>query len=492
MADPDAPSRDRMSDFEALMWEVERSPMLSNAFANLTLLDRPPDRERFVARMRLAVERVPRLHQRAVAAPGRLATPEWLDDPEFDLDHHLRWVSFGGNATREDLYDLVATFIRSPFDRGRPVWEFIVIEGLERGRAAMLQRMHHTITDGEGGIKLSVEFLDFERRPDDPAGTPSHGPPSDTLDADASPDPTSPEEASTITEAARALADTVRHRGSQLVGALGTVGSMARHPGDAAAMARSAARQAMVPGRCSPLWTERSLQRWFGTTELALEEVKAAAHVLGGSVNDFFVCGAAAGAGAYHLARGAEVDHLRLSMPVSSRPARHRGEAARGAGGDAERSIGGNAFAPTQSLVPTAPMEPAERFRKVHEVLDATKSEPALGVIDSAAAVVNLLPSAALVAAGQRLTAGVDFVCSNVRAAPFDVYIAGALLEANYPIGPLAGTAFNLTTMSYRGSLFLGLVVDPIAVEEPDALLRDIEAAYTELFDAAGATASVG
>jgi hypothetical protein len=128
----------------------------------------------------------------------------------------------------------------------------------------------------------------------------------------------------------------------------------------------------------------------------------------------------------------------------------------------------------------------------VHEVLDATKSEPALGVIDSAAAVVNLLPSAALVAAGQRLTAGVDFVCSNVRAAPFDVYIAGALLEANYPIGPLAGTAFNLTTMSYRGSLFLGLVVDPIAVEEPDALLRDIEAAYTELFDAAGATASVG
>jgi hypothetical protein len=171
MADPEAPSRDRMSDFEALMWEVERSPMLSNAFANLTLLDRPPDRERFVSRMRLAVQRVPRLHQRAVPAPGRLATPEWMDDPEFDLDHHLRWVSFGGNATREDLYDLVATFIRAPFDRGRPVWEFIVIEGLEGGRAAMLQRMHHTITDGEGGIKLSLEFLDFERRPDGPDST---------------------------------------------------------------------------------------------------------------------------------------------------------------------------------------------------------------------------------------------------------------------------------------------------------------------------------
>jgi WS/DGAT/MGAT family acyltransferase len=491
MADHEAPSRDRMSDFEALMWEVERSPMLSNAFANLTLLDRPPDRERFVSRMRLAVQRVPRLHQRAVPAPGRLATPEWLDDPEFDLDHHLRWVSFGGNATREDLYDLVASFIRAPFDRGRPVWEFIVIEGLEGGRAAMLQRMHHTITDGEGGIKLSLEFLDFERRPDGPDGTTAPGRPSASPDEDTPAELPSQGQPSAVTEAARALADTMRHRGGQLVGALGTVGSMARHPGDAAAMARSAARQALVPGRCSPLWTERSLQRWFGTTCLSLEDVKSASHVLGGSVNDFFVCGAAAGAGAYHLAHGAEVDQLRLSMPVSSRRA-HRGSADPASGGHAERSSGGNAFAPTQSLLPTAAMDPAERFRQVHEVLEATKSEPALGVIDTAAAVVNLLPSAALVAAGERLTAGVDFVCSNVRAAPFDVYIAGALLEANYPIGPLAGTAFNLTTMSYRGSLFLGLVVDPIAVEEPDALLGDIEAAYADLFGAAGVSSSVG
>jgi WS/DGAT/MGAT family acyltransferase len=483
--DAEVASRDRMSDFEALMWEVERNPMLSNAFANLTILDRPPDRARFVARMRRAAQRVPRLRQRAVPAPGRLATPEWVDDPDFDLDHHLRWVLLGGEATDEELYDLVATFIRVPFDRGRPLWEFVVIEGLQGGRAAMLQRMHHTITDGEGGIKLSLEFLDFERSPD---GRSTHtGGDASDADPEIPEIPEIPDEAgsggigSTLSGATRALTDTVRLRSGQLLGAIGNLGSMALHPGDAATVARSAARQAMMPSRRSTLWTERSLRRWFGTTRLSLEDVKTASHSLGGSVNDFFVCGAAGGAGAYHELRGHEVEHLRLSMPISTR---------RSAG--VSEQVGGNAFAPSQTLVPTAPMAPEQRFQLIHEALETTKSEPALGVIGSAASVMNLLPSAALVMAGERLTAGVDFVCSNVRAAPFDVYIAGALLEANYPVGPLAGTAFNLTTMSYRGWLFLGLVVDPVAVEDPGALLVDIEEAFAELFASAGVDSTVG
>ncbi len=111
--------------------------------------------------------------------------------------------------------------------------------------------------------------------------------------------------------------------------------------------------------------------------------------------------------------------------------------------------------------------------------------ERVVGALDGAAAVVNLLPTAALLATGERATAGIDFVCSNVRAAPFDLYIAGALMEANYPVGPLAGTAFNLTTMSYRGYLFIGLHVDSGAITEPQVLLDGIEAAYQDLFEAA-------
>ena len=55
-----------------------------------------------------------------------------------------------------------------PFDRTRPLWEFLVVEGLEGGRAAMVQKLHHTITDGEGGVRLSMQFIDLERDAPDP------------------------------------------------------------------------------------------------------------------------------------------------------------------------------------------------------------------------------------------------------------------------------------------------------------------------------------
>lgn len=486
MAGSDVHNTSRMSDFEAVMWELERDPQLSSAFANVTLFDRPPDRDRFRRRMAAATVAVPRLRQRVVPAPARLAPPEWREDPDFDLDHHLRWVDLGGTATERDLYDLVATLSRQPFDRQRPLWEFVVIEGLEGGRAAMLQRLHHTITDGEGGVRISVQFLDFERTP--PLDPPVHAP----ADADDGTDGAVPDAgaagdrpgcdlpAGWLSRTAGALGHMARQRGTQVARTAGSVGGLALHPdqlrgrgADLVDMARSVVRQLTVDGRRSPLWTEHSLERWFGTTRLALEDVRSAAHALDGSVNDLFVAGAASAASVYHRRAGRPVDQLRVSMPVSTRH---------------DRRAGGNAFAPSQALVATADLSAAERFASVHDSLTAVKDERALGSMESAASAINLLPTAALVRTGQRMAGSVDFVCSNVKAAPFDLFIAGAFMEANYPIGPLAGTAFNLTTMSYRGWLFLGLVVDPAAVDDPQLLLDDLERSYRDLLRAGGVT----
>jgi len=464
----------RMSEFEALMWELERDPQLSSAFANLTVFDRPVDRKKFRARMERAVVAVPRLRQKVVPSPGRLAPPEWREDPSFDLDHHLRWVDLGGAADIDDLLHLVATLSRQPFDRTRPLWEFVVVEGLADGRGAMVQRLHHTITDGEGGIRLSVQFLDFERDPAPPAPT---GTAPD--DADGADEPMDAEQG-WWNRTADALTHVVRERAGQAVAATSALTSAAVRPdqlpqrtAELSGVARSALRQVKVDQRHSPLWTERSLGRWFGVSQLRLDEVKEAAHSLGGSVNDFFIAGAAAASGRYHDRAGRPVETLRVSMPVSTRH---------------DRSAGGNAFSPTQSLVPTSEMEPAERFRLVHDALAAVKAEKAIGAVQDAAGVVNMLPSLVVVRTGQRLAGSVDFVCSNVKAAPFDLFIGGAFMEANYPIGPIAGTAFNLTTMSYRGWMFLGLVVDTAAVDAPRALLDDLESAYTELLHAGGVT----
>lgn len=468
-----------MNGVESLMWELERDPRLSAAFANVTVFDRPPDRQIFRARMEAASHAVPRLRQRVVEQRNPWGHPLWVEDPDFDIDHHLRWMTLGGAADERALLDLVATLSRQPFDRERPLWEFVTIEGLEGGRAAMLQRLHHTITDGEGGIRLSVEFLDLERHPARPyrsgAGRERRERPDEP---DASPGGVVPDAAPEDDDGggpwwSKVPLDPVARLSSGAAGIAASASALHDRGVGLSSAARSTIRQASVGRRRSPLWTQRSLERWIGTTALSLDDVRTAAHVLGGSINDLFVTGAVAAAGRVHELAGCPVEDLRMSMPVSTRN---------------DRSVGGNAFSPTQMLVPTAPMRIEDRFARVSEILTEVKSQQAISVMEGAANAAVLLPPAAVVRTGRHFTGAVDFVCSNVRAAPFDLFIAGAFMQSNHPIGPLTGTAFNLTTMSYRGWLFLGLTTDAAAVEQPEQLLEELDAAYDELFAVAGVT----
>ena len=106
-----------------------------------------------------------------------------------------------------------------------------------------------------------------------------------------------------------------------------------------------------------------SLDRWFGTIDVDFDTSYRTAKALGGSLNDFFVAGAAGGAGAYHRRHGAPVDELRMAMPVSTRT---------------DKLAGGNSFVPTRLLVPTDIAEPRARFDAVRAVLTQTRSTPAL------------------------------------------------------------------------------------------------------------------
>ncbi|MFN8016864.1 MAG: wax ester/triacylglycerol synthase family O-acyltransferase [Acidimicrobiales bacterium] len=462
MSDPEEPHSERMSDLEALMWSLDADPVLSSTFANLTYFDRAPDPDRLRRRLWRASRVVPRLRRRVVEGFGP-TTPSWEEDPDFDLDRHLRWVRLPEGADDAGARALAARIAAEPFDRSRPLWEFTVVEGLPDGRAAMIQKIHHTITDGKGGIRMSLEFIDLERDAPEPPPV-DDGPP---------PPPDRPPWAGaidTVTGMARRSADTASRLVDSATGLardpLHVASMLAALPSETAATTRSLVRQlAVVDSHRSPLWTERSLDRSLETFQVSLADVKATASHLGGSVNDLFVAAAAGGAGAYHRRLGVGVAELRMSMPVSTRT---------------DRAPGGNAFTPTRVLVPTTP-DPAARFAEVHERLSITKAERAMALTASLAGVVNLLPQAMVVRLARQQVMTVDFATSNVRAAPFDLYIAGALMTANYPVGPIAGTAWNLTTMSYRGMLDLGLHVDRAAVADPDQLRDDIVASFDEL-----------
>jgi diacylglycerol O-acyltransferase / wax synthase len=450
-----------MSDQEALMWALEQDPVLRSTFAVLTFFEGEPDLVRFRAKLDRALALVPRLRQRVVDPPGRLGPPVWADDPLFDLDYHIRHVAVPPPGTERQVLDLAATLSADPFDRARPLWQFVRIDGLADGRSAMFQKLHHTLTDGEGGVRLSALFLDVEPNPPEPT--------------DVAPEPSEP-------EPTRGPADTVRDAVSgalrlpvglarrALSDTVDTLTHPARLPERAAGAveaSQSVLRMLAVtePAR-SPLWGERSLRRHLEILSIPLDDVKRAAKALGGTVNDLFVTGAVGAAGAYHQAKGVPVDQLRMAMPVSTRT---------------DKGSGANAFAPTRLLVPAGIEDPAERFDAIRAVVAETRQERAIGLFQQLSGVFTALPAPLLVRVARQQVSTVDFTASNVRGAPFDLWIAGARLVANYPIGPMAGTAFNLTTMSYRGNLDMGCSIDTAAVDDPALLRQCLVEAYDEL-----------
>jgi hypothetical protein len=186
---------------------------------------------------------------------------------------------------------------------------------------------------------------------------------------------------------------------------------------------------------------------------------------LGGTVNDAFVSCVAGGAGAYHRERGVDVDQLRVAMPVNTRD---------------DKSAGGNAFTPTRALVPAGNKDPVERFRAIKEILSTTKNERAVSFTDTLAGVLNALPTAAVVNFARQQAESVDFATSNVRGAPWDLFIAGAEILHNHPMGPTGGTAFNATVLSYRGQLDIGLNIDVAAIDDPMLLRACIDDAFRE------------
>lgn len=462
MAERPLKSEARMTAAETLMWNAEHDPVLRSTFSNITFLDRIPDFDRFRARIARAVHAFPRLRQRVVEAAGGLGSPEWVDDPYFDLDHHVRHLAVPAPGTDRQFLDLAAVLAQDAFDNARPLWQLTIVDGLEGGRAAFIAKMHHTITDGVGGVRLSAEFIDLAR------DAPMDEAPEDDGDASSAPD----DDTSLMTTVSRAAADTVR----QVVGtgrAMAAVAGSIGNPVHAVDTARSLARQLVADTAHSPLWAgRRSMRRRFEVLHVDLEDAKLAAKRLGGTINDFYVAGIAGGAGAYHRHFGVEVDELRMSMPISTRT---------------DRSMGGNAFIPTRVLVPVGILDPAERFEEVQRRLAVTKTERSIGFADSLAGVLTSLPTPLLVRMARHQVETVDFATSNVRGASFDLFVAGARILANHPMGPTAGTAFNATLMSYKGSLDIGLNIDAVAVTDPVLLCSCIETSMQELL-AAGAT----
>lgn len=449
----------RMSDMDALMWSIEKDPLLRSTIMAVAVLDQAPDRDRLLEKVERGTRMIPRLRHRAVAAPLVNTPPNWVVDANFDIDYHLRFLRAGGDGSLRSLLDLAQPMAMQSFDRARPLWEFIVVEGLADGRAALIQKVHHSVTDGVGGIKLALMLLDLER---DPA-----------RDTSPIPEPEEIERPSALD----LMIDGLQHERRRSVGmaqrSIERLIDAARQPGATAArvaeMASSMARVlAPATSPMSPLMTGRSLSVRFDTLTIPLAEAKAAAKLADGKLNDAFVAAAAGGMARYHRRHGFDdVEALRMTMPISIRS---EGE-----------MVAGNQFVPARFPIPLLIVDPVERMRMMRELVTEQRDEPALGLTEPVASVLNRLPTSVVTQLFGSMLKGVDFVTSNVPGAPFTVYLAGGRVEASFAFGPLTGAAANLTLLSSADELFVGVNTDPAAIPDPEVFVECLQEGFDEI-----------
>jgi hypothetical protein len=215
----------------------------------------------------------------------------------------------------------------------------------------------------------------------------------------------------------------------------------------------------------SPLWTQRSLHRRIETARASFRQTKDAAKRLGGTLNTAFLTAAADAASAYHIEMGHPVESLRASMAVSTRT----------------DDSGANAFTLARLLVPTGEMPIAERFMAIDEATKIARESTKDAGLDTLAAIATTLPTSLITRIARQQAHTVDFATSNVKGSPVPVFVSGAQLLEVYPIGPLAGVAFNLTLMSYLGSLDMALNIDTAAVEAPELLVECLNKSFKQL-----------
>ena len=452
----------RMSDSDALMWRIEKDPLLRSTINSISLLDDTPDRETVRTLFDRASRVIPRLRQRVVSRTYSITPPRWDVDPNFELDFHVRFVGLGGEASLRDVLDFAQPIAMQGFDRARPLWEAVIMEGLEGGRAALLLKIHHSITDGVGGIKLQMELLDLERNPVDVPDMP--------------PEP-QPDDVSTLGRAVESIAYESRRQaeaGREALTALGrTAGDAMADPIGVVrrgmAMAGSTARLLRPnPSPESPVMRDRSLTVAFDTMSVEVADLKRAAHSVQGKLNDAFVAGVVGGLRRYHEHHGTPVDELRMTMPINVRDA-------------AADTTAGNEFVPARFLIPVGIADPLSLMTHIRRIVDAERAEPALGLTEPIAGALNLLPTSAATAVFGSMLRGSDFLTTNVPGVPFAVYLAGARVEAQFAFAPLSAGAMTLALLSYEDQAHLGIVIDPAAIPDRDVMVDALHDSFAEI-----------
>jgi len=417
----------------------------------------------------LVAERLPLLppfRRRLVPVPFGLHNPLWVEDPNFDLDYHVRRAALPRPGGPRELAAFTAEIAGRQLDRSHPLWEMWVVEGLESGHVALVMKLHHAAIDGALGVELMSHLFDLEPKPV------------------ARPDPTIVDR------------ETIP---SDLEMVLGAFTSFARRPLLFARAARNAVRSAVrvaqrlrndpveagVPltAPATSLTGVITPHRRVAFASVALADVKTVKETFGTTVNDVILA-TTSGALRRYLDQRGELPSRPL---VAAIPASVRTED--------ERGVMGNRVSTMFANLAVHVEDPVERLRRAHAVMSGAKAvhEDIGGQTLSQWAAVA---APALFTRGmriyERLLQGrhppiMNLVLSNVPGPTFPLYYAGARLVSMFPMGPvMSGTGLNITVISYLDTVEVGIMACREVVPDVWQIAEGFADSLSELVKAAG------
>lgn len=451
-----------MGSFDAVMFGVEQDPLLRSVIVLIAILDSAPDRTVIADRAQRLTRVFPKLRQRAVGNSLSPAPPRWETDPNFDFDYHLTWRR---SSVRQAPIDEVLRFAErmseQDFDRSRPLWEVAIMTDLIDGQAAFIVKIHHSITDGMGGMAMAANLFDISREPADLGPMPDEpvAHPSGMADRVAQ---SFQFELNQIRDeavtAASYAASAVRKTVTDPVGTTMSAGKIGL----------SAASMLAPQGKpLSDLMTDRSLSVNFALIDVSLADLKRAATTTGTTLNTAFMATVTAALRSYHEQCGHELAEFRVNMPINVRTE--------------DDEAGGNHWVPARFTIPVADVDAAQRLLDLQPVLVRAQRDPALRLSTIVYRLLTMLPRQVTTSIAGSLMKGVDVAATNVPGPPIPIYLAGSLITTLVPFAPKSGAAVNIGLMSYAGTVYIGINSDPAAVTHPELLADCFRAALAEI-----------
>lgn len=404
------------------------------------------------------IDQIPHFRWKLHEVPMGLDLPYWVEDDNFNYDRHIRRIAVPSPGDEKALAEVVAFLYGRKMDHRRPLWEVWFIEGLKGGKKAVLQKLHHCLMDGQGAIKLAGIMTD-------PTANPSSAKlDKSILDARAGRAPGQWE------QSLRAARKYARLPGASTA----TMVEIFRSRLASKLKKKHAKNRPKVSPVIAAFNTEVSRDRGYVFGSLSFADIKFVAEQHDVSINDVVMALVGGSMRTYLRARKElPAEALRALMAVSLRS-------------EDDEEFGNQVTNAPVTLATNLGTAKA-RLQAIHRDTDEAKKSVKSGG-KGAMEIFEMMPPAlvgtinAVVNAEQTVQIlGANLVVSNLRGSEKPLYMAGARIQATYPLSVLSdGVTINFTCLSYKGKMDFGVILDPELFPEPWSIMEALEASLDE------------